>query len=272
MGTEQRRLRIGIFIPVFNAASTLPKVLDRIPAAVRDEVEEIFVIDNDSADNSYLIAVGYRHHHQDHKLSVFRNVRNLGYGGSQKVAYQYAIEQGYDVVAMLHGDAQYAPEYLVELLRPFRHDTTVDLVFGSRMLGDPMAGGMPIVRYVGNRVLTWIQNRVLGTRLSEFHSGYRIFSCRALAKIPFTNCSDDYHFDTEIIVQLTSAGKSIVEVPIPTRYGNERSYVNIWSYGLNVLLVMAQYVLHRRGWRYSRTFDLTQRPEIGSYGELTRRL
>lgn len=267
-----KALRIGIFIPVFNAASTLPRVLDRIPEEIREEVAEIFVIDNDSPDNSYLIAVGYREWKSDHKLSVFRNVRNLGYGGSQKVAYQYAIEQGYDVIVMLHGDAQYAPEYLVHLLRPFRERDDVDLVFGSRMRGDPRAGGMPLIRFLGNRFLTWIENRVLGTALSEFHSGYRVFSCAALRQIPFTSCSNDYHFDSEIIVQLIAAKKRILEVPIPTRYAGERSHVNVWSYGLNVLKVMALYELHRRGWRYSAVYDVSKPPELESYRDLTMRI
>ena len=158
-------LRIAIFIPAYNAASTLPKVLDRIPPAIQEEVQEIFVIDNNSPDNTYLIAVGYRDQNRGYKLSVFRNKENYGYGGSQKIAYQYAIEQRYDVVVMLHGDAQYAPEHLVNLLEPFRGGEPVDMAFGSRMRGAPLKGGMPLHRFLGNKVLTWVQNRVLGTRL-----------------------------------------------------------------------------------------------------------
>lgn len=265
-------LRISIFIPAYNATSTLPKVLDRIPRGIRDEMQEIFVIDNDSPDNTYLVAVGYKAQNRSYELSVFRNKENYGYGGSQKIAYQYAIERNYDVVAMLHGDAQYAPEHLVNLLQPFRRSDKVDMVFGSRMSGAPLKGGMPILRFLGNKVLTWIQNLVLGTKISEFHSGYRIFNCHSLKRIPFTNCSNDYHFDTEVMIQMIAAGMTIVEVPIPTHYGTEKSYVNIWRYGLNVLIAMARYVLHKKGWRYYSQFDLTKQPEIGSYTDLTIRV
>lgn len=265
-------LKLAIFIPAYNAATTLPRVLDRIPQAIRDEVGEIFVIDNNSPDNTYLIAVGYRSQKNDYKLSVFRNKENYGYGGSQKIAYQYAIEQGYDVVAMLHGDAQYAPEYLVQLLEPFRRSDRVDMVFGSRMTGKPLAGGMPLIRFLGNRALTRVQNMVLGTRLSEFHSGYRLYSCHALRRVPFTNCSDNYHFDTEIIIQMVEAGMRIEEQPIPTHYGDEKSHVRIWQYGFNVLKVMGKYLLHRRGWRYAPQFDVSRKPEIGTYQRQTDRI
>lgn len=265
-------LKFAIFIPAFNTASTLPKVLDRIPASIRDEVQEIFVVDNFSPDNTYLIAVGYKDLNQGYKLSVFRNKENYGYGGSQKIAYQYAIEQGYDVVVMLHGDAQYAPERLVDLLQPFRDGERVDMVFGSRMMGAPLKGGMPLYRFVGNRILTFVQNRVLGTRLSEFHSGYRAFNCHSLRQIPFTRCSDNYHFDTEIMVQMVHAGMTIRELPIPTHYGGERNYLNVWQYSMNVLKVMLRYALHKRGLRYYPQFDLSGAPDIGAYERLTTRI
>jgi len=265
-------MKIAIFIPAYNAATTLPRVLDRIPQSVREEVREIFVIDNNSPDNTHLIAVGYRSQNSDYKLSIFRNKQNYGYGGSQKIAYQYAIEQGYDLIVMLHGDAQYAPEYLVTLLEPFRREGGVDMVFGSRMTGDPLAGGMPLVRYLGNKALTFVQNAVLGTHLSEFHSGYRLYSCRALELIPFTNCSDNDHFDTEIIIQMIEAGMKIEEQPIPTHYGDEKSHVRIWHYGFNVLSVMLKYVLHRRGLRYAARFDVQKKPEIGGYESMTERI
>ena len=264
-------MKIAIFIPAYNAATTLPRVLDRIPQSIRDEVREVFVIDNNSPDNTHLIAAGYRSQHEDYKLSIFRNKENYGYGGSQKIAYQYAIEQGYDLVVMLHGDAQYAPEYLVTLLEPFRQ-RKVDMVFGSRMTGDPLGGGMPLIRFLGNKALTFVQNAILGTELSEFHSGYRLYSTHALSKVPFTNCSDNYHFDTEIIIQLVEAGMKIEEQPIPTHYGDEKSHVRIWHYGFDVLRVMLRYVLHRHGVRYEPQFDVARQPEIGSYQHMTERI
>jgi len=119
------------------------------------------------------------------------------------------------------------------------------------MRGDPRAGGMPLHRYLGNRFLTWIQNRFLRTELSEFHSGYRVFSTDALQKVPFERLSSDYHFDTEIIILLEEYGLKIREVPIPTHYGDEKNYVNIWKYGIDVLVTTLSYFLHKRGWRKS---------------------
>lgn len=243
--------QVAIYIPAFNAASTLPRVLERIPENLKNKVQEIFIIDNNSADNTHLVAIGYRHTQSMHNLEVIRNPQNMGYGGSQKIAYLRCIEKGYKCVAMLHGDAQYAPELLEHLLGPIL-EGKADMVFGSRMRGDPLAGGMPIHRYLGNRFLTWIQNTFMGTRLSEFHSGYRIYSVEALKKVNFERLSSDYHFDTEIIILFHRAGLRIAETPIPTHYGDEKNYVNIWKYGTDVLVTTITYWLHERGWRRSK--------------------
>jgi glycosyltransferase involved in cell wall biosynthesis len=248
-------LRIAIYIPTYNAGQTLPLVLDRIPEDVRCRVEEIFIVDNASPDNTYLIGVGYKNEKVLPNLNVYKNKRNLGYGGSQKFAYRYAIEKGYDAVVMLHGDAQYAPEKIAYLLEPFEKGEA-DMVFGSRIAGLPLEGGMPLHRYLGNRFLTAVENYVLDWNLTEYHSGFRVFSCTALAQVPFHLCSDDYHFDTEILVQFRLKGLRVVERPIPTHYGNERSYVNVWRYGLQVLYTMAEYVLHRKGVRRVQKFDI----------------
>ena len=242
--------RVAIFIPAFNAASTIVKVLDRIPQNIRGQVTEIFVIDNDSTDDTSMVAIDYREKHGLHNLEVIRNPKNMGYGGSQKIAYKRCIEKGYDCVAMLHGDAQYAPELLETLIQPVL-EGKADFVFGSRMSGDPLKGGMPIIRFLGNRVLTALQNFFLGTRLSEFHSGYRVFSVKALQNIPFEKFSSDYHFDTEMIILFVDRGFRIIEMPIPTYYGDEENYVNIWDYGMKVLISTATYFFHRRGMRKS---------------------
>src|SRR5690606_9300123 len=141
--------------------------------------------------------------------------------------YQYAIEKGYDIVALLHGDAQYAPEALPDLLKPLEAGEA-DAVFGSRMMekGQALKGGMPLYKYVGNKILTTFENAMLGMSLSEFHSGYRLYSCKALKKVPFHRNTHDFHFDTQIIIQFHAAGLRIVEVPIPTYYGDEICGVN----------------------------------------------
>lgn len=243
---EKRGFKIAIFIPAYNAATTLPIVLDRIPKDVKERVKEIFVIDNASNDNTYFVGIGYKEETGLSNLKVFRNETNKGYGGSQKRAYQYAIEQGFDAIVMLHGDAQYAPEKIAYLLEPIENGEA-DMVFGSRIAGDPLAGGMPYHRYLGNRLLTWIENKVLGMNLTEFHSGFRVFNCEALKKVPFWLCADDYHFDTDIIIQFKIKGLRIVERDIPTYYGKEKSHVRIFNYGFNVIRSVFEYWLHQKG-------------------------
>jgi glycosyltransferase involved in cell wall biosynthesis len=246
--------KIAIYIPAYNAAATLPRVLERIPQDVKIRVDEIFVVDNDSKDNTWLVAEGCRHIQNIPNLEIIRNPTNMGYGGSQKIAYRRCLERGYKCVAMLHGDAQYAPEQLSSLIDPVvRGDT--DLMFGSRMQGDPLAGGMPLHRFWGNRFLTTCQNRMLGLRLSEYHSGYRVYSVDALRRVAFESLSSDYHFDTEIIILFANRGLRIHESPIPTHYGDEKNYVNVWRYGMDVLITTASYYAHRRGWRRSRNWS-----------------
>ena len=161
--------KIAIYIPAYNAAATLPRVLERIPDEVKRRVDEIFVVDNDSADNTWLVAEGCRHIQHIPNLEIIRNPKNLGYGGSQKVAYRRCIDRGYRCVAMLHGDAQYAPELLTNLIDPVVRGEA-DLMFGSRMQGDPLGGGMPLHRYWGNRFLTTSQNRVTDSPPSSLAS------------------------------------------------------------------------------------------------------
>ena len=254
-------VRIAIFIPTYNAGQTLPVVLDRIPADIKARVEEIFVVDNASTDNTYAIAAQYKDHTGIPNLKIYRNSRNLGYGGRQKVAYQYAIDKGYDAIVMLHGDAQYAPEKIAYLLEPLERGEA-DLVFGSRMAGLPLKGGMPLHRFLGNKFLTAAENLVLHWNLSEFHSGFRIFNCAALASVPFHLCSDYYHFDTEVLIQFKLKGLRVIERPIPTYYGQERCYVNIWRYGFGILGTLVEYVLHHRGFRRLKKFDVTATSQV----------
>lgn len=246
--------KVVIYVPAYNAAATLPRVLDRIPPEVRDRVHEILVVDNNSEDNTYLVAAGYKETNGIYNLQVVRNDENLGYGGSQKLAYRRAINQSLTGIAMLHGDAQYAPEIIGDLLTPIL-EGKADMVFGSRMSGNPRKGGMPLIRYLGNRFLTTLQNWALGTNISEFHSGYRVYSLDALRKVPFERLSSDYHFDTEILILFVDRGLRITEMPIPTHYGDEKNYVNIWKYGIEVLVTTLSYALHRRGARMSRNWE-----------------
>jgi len=260
-------LRIAIYIPAYNAEKTLPKVIERIPEELKSKVKEIFVVDNDSSDNTYLTACQLEDKAHSFQYRVFRNKKNMGYGGSQKIAYEHAIKQEYDVIVMLHGDAQYAPEKINFLLEPFETGEA-DMVFGSRIAGLPLKGGMPLHRFLGNKFLTAIQNLALGSHFSEFHSGFRVFSCEFLKKIPFDQCADDYHFDTEIMYQMHLKDARIVERPIPTYYGDEHCYVNVVSYGLNILQTTFLYLLHKWRIRKFPPFDVRQPFKMQNYRDL----
>jgi glycosyltransferase involved in cell wall biosynthesis len=239
--------RIGIFIIAYNAVDHLIKTISRIPKETYNEVEEIFVIDDASPDNTYYAALGYKHEHGIEKLTVMRNKINQGYGGNQKVGYKYAIERGLDVVALVHGDGQYAPERLPELLAPFKAGQA-DMVFGSRMSrpGEALKGGMPYYKYFGNRILSTIQNKLTGLNLSEYHSGYRLYSTAALKQIPFHNFTNTWHFDTQIILSMAERNMRIVEKPIPTYYGDEICHVNGIPYALNCIKTSFEYYQHRQ--------------------------
>lgn len=251
-----RRVRVLIFVVAYEAESTLDKVLERIPDSVFAHDTEILVIDDASRDRTF--EVGHRSaQNTRHRTTVLYNRENQGYGGNQKLGYQYAIRRGFDVVVLLHGDGQYAPESIPELLAPLI-DGSADAVFGSRMLvpGAARNGGMPLYKFVGNKILTSVQNWLLGSRLSEFHSGFRAYSVSALACIPFGYNANAFHFDTEIIIQLMVAGSRIVEVAIPTYYGNEICRVNGLKYAKDVVLTTIASRLHRLNIFYDRKFDV----------------
>jgi glycosyltransferase involved in cell wall biosynthesis len=240
--------RIGILVVAYNAAATLAQVLDRIPASVRSRVAEVLVFDDHSQDTTYLVGLGYKSLVPDLPLTVVRHEHNLGYGGNQKAGYRWAIDHGLDIVVLLHGDGQYAPERLEDLIGPLERGEC-DVVLGSRMLESGMArrGGMPRYKYLGNRILTRVENLLVGTALSEWHSGFRAYRVDSLAQIPFEANSDGFDFDTEIIIQLVEAGKRIEEVPIPTYYGDEICYVNGIRYAADVTRDAARYRAHKMG-------------------------
>ncbi len=249
--------RLLIFIVAYYAESTLRQVLERVPKELFAEFDcEVLVVDDASHDGTFAVGSEYKRAHPEVKMTVLRNEYNQGYGGNQKVGYSYAIEHGFDFVALIHGDGQYAPERLPMLLQPLvRGDA--DAVFGSRMLERwaALRGGMPKYKYVGNKILTKIQNTLLRANLSEFHSGYRVYSVAALNDVQFPLNSNDFHFDTEIIIQFLNAEKRIVELPIPTYYGDEICRVNGMKYAKDVVWATLQNVAHRSGLRYQRRFD-----------------
>ena len=235
-------MRIGVFVVAYNAESTLAQVLQRIPIEVAEKVNEVFVFDDFSTDRTFEVGLEQMSAAHGAKLVMKRNERNLMYGGNQKAGYRYAIEQGFDIVVLLHGDGQYAPEVIDRLLEPLESGAA-DMVMGSRMLepGAARRGNMPMYKYYGNKVLTTVQNLLLGRRLSEFHSGYRAYSVAALRTLPLDSLTDDWHFDTQIILEFLRRDLRLSEVPIPTYYGDEICRVNGIRYAFNCVRVTAAF-------------------------------
>jgi glycosyltransferase involved in cell wall biosynthesis len=247
--------RVLIFIVAYNAERKIEKVIERIPRTLAAFDTHILIIDDSSKDRTFERARAYAD--APFPMTVLFNPVNQRYGGNQKIGFHYAIQEKFDVVALLHGDGQYAPECLPELLEPLINGEA-DAVFGSRMLhpSDALKGGMPLYKWVGNRVLTTIQNRLLQTGLSEFHSGYRLYSVKALAALPFDKNTNDFHFDTDIIIQLVRGGFRIKELPIPTYYGDEICHVNGLRYAWDVLKATAIARAQDLGILYQRKFDV----------------
>jgi len=241
-------MTIAIYIPAYNAERFIGQVMRRIPADFLARTAEVIVVDNASTDRTSEVAretareLGLPH------FTLIRNPNNVGYGGSQKVAYSHCIKQGHEIVVMLHADGQYAPELLDTIVGPLVRGEA-DMCFGSRLAGDALAGNMPLHRFLGNKFLTGIANLVLGWRLSEFHSGYRAYRCDALARLPLERNAGYYHFDVEILIQCRVFGLRVVEVPIPTHYGDEDNHLNVWRTGFSILAILGEYVLHRLGIR-----------------------
>jgi len=244
--------RICILVVSYNVADHLLKTLDRIPREVFDRVEEVVITDNASQDASYDLALAYKQSRGlEKKITVLRNPKNRGYGGNQKRGYQYAVARGFDVVVLLHGDGQYAPEILAQIIDPVVNGE-VDMVMGSRMAAgcDPRGGGMPLYKYYGNRITSWLQNRLTGMGMTEFHSGYRAYSCHALRRLPLVQTTDNWHFDTQILLELHARRFRLREIPIPTFYGDEISHVNGIPYVMHCVWECVKYRSTRWGlWR-----------------------
>lgn len=258
-GFDHRGKRVLIFIVAYNAETTIEKVLERIPPALRHENVEVLIIDDSSQDSTFDRGLRARQS-SAFKITVLRTPENQGYGGNQKLGYRYAIDNDFDIVVLLHGDGQYAPEELPALLEPLLEEEA-DAVFGSRMVqrGAARSGGMPLYKRIGNKILTKFQNRVLGTTFSEFHSGYRLYSTAALAQIPFERNTDDFHFDTEIIIQLVLKGLRISELPIPVFYGDEICYVNGSRYAWNVFKTTLRARFHQMNLLFDRKYEVDAR-------------
>lgn len=250
-------LKVAVLVVAYEAERHIGKVLARL-GPIAGRLADVYVIDDASSDHTYDAALAAGRDLGLDNLHVFRTPSNRGYGGNQKVGYRHAIASGYDVVVLLHGDGQYPPEMIPELVAPFA-DPSVHAVLGSRMMkrGDALRGGMPLYKWVGNQVLTRFENRLLSVNLSEFHTGFRAYRVSTLGRLPFEFNSDGFHFDTEILIQLFSAGLGIVEVPIPTRYGDEICHVNGVRYAWDCVKSVISYRLFKMGLFYNPFLDFS---------------
>jgi glycosyltransferase involved in cell wall biosynthesis len=243
-----RAARVMVVMPARNAARTLERTVSAIPTAV---VDEIILVDDGSTDDTLEVA-------RRLPVRLIWHPHNVGYGGNQKTCYLEALQRGADVVVMLHPDGQYEPELIPRMVEPILRGEA-DMVLGSRLVepGAWRTSGMPRYKYLANRALTIMENKVLGTEFSELHTGYRAFSRRLLLTVPFLRNSIDFVFDSEMVMQAVHFGFRIVEVPARTRYFPEASSASFGQsvvYGIKTLGAATRLVLHRRKIVRSRKF------------------
>jgi len=233
--------KVIVVLPAYNASLTLEKTYNEIPF---DIVDDIILVDDLSSDNTVEIAKNLKIQH------IIRHEKNKGYGGNQKTCYKKALDLDADIIVMLHPDYQYTPR-LISAMVSIISNGIYPVVFGSRVLGKgSLKGGMPLYKYIANRLLTLTQNILLNQKLSEYHTGFRAFAKEVLVSIDFEKNSDDFIFDNQIIAQIFARGYEIGEITCPTKYFDDASSINFKrsvKYGFGVLSVSIRYFLHNLG-------------------------
>jgi len=238
--------KVVVVMPAYNAAKTLRQTFELLPV---DVVDDIILVDDASTDNTVKVAqsLGIQH--------ILVHDKNLGYGGNQKTCYATAVGLDADIVIMVHPDYQYTPK-LIRAMASLIADDVFDCVLGSRILGvGALAGGMPVYKYIANRVLTFFQNLMVSYKLAEYHTGYRAFSRQVLTTLPLADNSDDFIFDNQMLLQVISHGFSVGEVTCPTRYASDASSIGgikAIRYGLGVVFESVVYRLDKMGLVKSR--------------------
>lgn len=244
-----RGKKVVVVMPAYNAEKTLRQTLDEVPF---DVVDEVVLVDDGSRDATVELAKSLGIHR------VIKHEKNRGYGGNQKTCYTEALKAGADVVVMLHPDYQYTPRLIEAMVYPIAYGL-FPVMLGSRILGKgALQGGMPMYKYVANRLLTLVQNVLMNQKLAEYHTGYRAFSREILEHCPLEENSDDFVFDNQMLAQIAYAGYTIGEVTCPTKYFEEASSINFRrsvTYGLGVLKTAAAFRLNKWGLIKSKIFD-----------------
>lgn len=240
--------KVIVVFPAYNASRTLVKTFSEVP---KGWVDNFILVDDFSSDDTVAVA-------KTLPIKVLQHRFNIGYGANQKTCYLEALRDGADIVIMLHPDYQYDPKVIPALIEPIASGKA-RVVFASRMLGGgALKGGMPVYKFVFNKALTLIENLLLGTQYSEFHTGYRAYERSVLESIPFLGNSNGFVFDSEMILQIVNRGIKIHEIPIPTMYHSDASSVNFVAstvYGTKTLIAIFGYLLHRCGLRRSPMFQ-----------------
>ena len=253
MPAEQHNAKVVVVMPAYNAAKTLHMTYAELP---HNMVDLVILVDDGSSDQTVEIA-------RKLGLELFVHNRNYGYGANQKTCYREALKAGADIIVMVHPDYQYDPTLLPEIVKPIQ-EGTADVVLGSRLLGgNVMKQGMPWWKFISNRFLTGLENRVFRLSLSEYHTGYRAYRRDVLESVNLDMNSDNFIFDQEIMAQFVDLGARVAEVPVPTRYfpqASSASFIQSSVYGISILTLLLRYVLHRAGiWRQRQFESLARR-------------
>ena len=245
----KKRKKVLVVIITYNDEDFIINVIKKVPKDLKIKNSEILIIDDSSTDKTFWkIKRFLKQNKTKFKINFVENKKNKGYGRNQKMGYVFAIKKNFDIAVMVHGDEQFGPDKIDKMIEPIIKDQA-DLVLGSRMLKklDALKGNMPLYKFLGNILLTFVQNIFLNANLSEYHTGYRAFSVKSLKKVPFICNTDGFPFDNEILIQFIIKKLRIKEIPIPTSYTNQISNLKVIPYGLRVLKTLILAVSQRLG-------------------------